>query len=71
MTLNEKADAVWEGMFIGDRVESNLRVQLYCVGNFYAEVYYESQGNDIIKIRGFTTTRLIEPYLHTIKLDLK
>jgi hypothetical protein len=68
MTISEKAAAVWEGTFIGDRPEADLFVQLYNLGTFYAEVFYNQQLNEIVKVRGFKSTRLLEPYLHRIKI---
>lgn len=68
MTLTEKASAVWQGTFIGDRPDGELFVQLYNLGAFYAEVFYNQQTNEIVKIRGFKSTPLIEPYLRGIKI---
>jgi len=68
MTKNEKLAAVWEGTFIGDRPEGQLFVQLYNMGTFYAEVFYNQEINEIVKARGFKTTKLVEPYLRDIKI---
>jgi hypothetical protein len=68
MTLKEKAAAVWEGTFIGDRAENNFKIQLYSMGNFFAEVFYNQDLNEIVTVRGFKTTRLIDPYLKNIKI---
>ncbi|MCQ6957244.1 hypothetical protein [Mucilaginibacter aquariorum] len=68
MTLPEKAATVWEGTFIGDRPEGELFVQLYNMGTFYAEVFYNREINEIVKVRGFKSTKLIEPYLKAIKI---
>jgi hypothetical protein len=32
---NEKAEAVWDGIFLADREENGLVVQLYSLGSFY------------------------------------
>ena len=69
MSINEKATAVWEGTFIGDRAEGDIKIQLYNMGTFYAEVFYDQHVNAIINVRGFKSTKLIEPYLSKIKLD--
>jgi hypothetical protein len=71
MTIQEKAAAVWEGTSIGDRPEGNLFVQLYNMGTFYAEVFYDQELNEIVKVRGFKSTKLIEPYLRGIKINFE
>ena len=63
MNQNERAEAVWKGTFLKDRVEGLLIVQLWNVGNFYAEVFYNPELNEIANIRGFKNSRLTEPYL--------
>ena len=68
MTLPENVAAVWEGTFIGDRQEGDLSVQLYNLGTFYAEVFYNAEINEIVKVRGFKGTKLIEPYLKAVKI---
>ncbi|MFD0767149.1 hypothetical protein ACFQZI_20005 [Mucilaginibacter lutimaris] len=68
MNINDKMEAVYLGNYIGDRLEASTVIQLYNMGNFYAEVFYHREKNEIIKIRGFKTTKLIEPYVKDIKI---
>jgi hypothetical protein len=68
---DEKANAVWEGTFLADRREEDLTVQLYSVGNFYVEVFYDAGLNKIVRFRSFTTKSLLVPYLAHIKFDLQ
>ena len=63
-----KAEAVWQGTFLDNRGEDQFKVQLYSLGNFYVEVFYEKQNNEIVRIRSFRTTRLLAPYLKKIKI---
>jgi phage gp29-like protein len=70
MNTQEKADAIWQGQYISSRIDGESTVQLYNLGSFYAEVFYDAKSNEIKKIRAFKTTQLIEPYLSNIKLSL-
>ncbi|MBD1365366.1 hypothetical protein IDJ77_16245 [Mucilaginibacter sp. ZT4R22] len=70
MTLDEKCTAIWQGEFIGDRKDGDNKAQLYSLGGFYAEVFYDPSTNTINKIRAFRSTNLVEPYLSGIKLSL-
>lgn len=39
MSKNERAEAVWQGLFLGDRTEGEFRILLYSLGSFYVEVF--------------------------------
>lgn len=45
------------------------RGNLYNMGDFFAEVLYNQETNDIQDVRSFRTTRNLEPYLDNIKVD--
>lgn len=70
LTETQKADAVWQGSFLADREENGLAVQLYAVGNFYVELFYDPLANKILSFRSFTTKNLLTPYLAHIKFNL-
>ncbi|UEG51363.1 hypothetical protein LLH06_10300 [Mucilaginibacter daejeonensis] len=63
MTETEQYDAVWGGTFLGDRKHDNIWVQCYSLGNFYVEVFYDSTGNEIKRIRSFSKVEQLAPYL--------
>ncbi|WP_354432485.1 MULTISPECIES: hypothetical protein [unclassified Mucilaginibacter] len=71
MAVSERMDAVGDGTYIGDRPDGKFFVQLYNLGSFYAEVFYDVENNEINSIRGFKSTKIIEPYLTHIKLNLR
>jgi hypothetical protein len=54
----EKAEAVWKGTFLSNRAEGNLTVQLYNLGAFWVEVYYDSQSNKIMRFNAFSGNRI-------------
>lgn len=59
----KKADAIMQGSFLADRKENRLILQLYSVGNFYAEVTYDPLANIILRFRVFEGTQQLAPYL--------
>ena len=66
----EQADIIWEsGVMIGKRTDAYYNVLLFQVEGFYAEIYYHSHFNVIIKIKTFSSTDQLEPYLQAIQLD--
>jgi hypothetical protein len=44
-----KAEVIMQGTFLADREENELVVQLYNVGSFYGEVYYDRLANRILR----------------------
>lgn len=69
MTEMEQADVIMEkGVKIGNRTDGFYSILLFQVGSFYAEIFYHSHFNVIIKIKTFSNTDLLEPYLQQIEL---
>ncbi len=52
-----------EGIFLDDREEGGVKVQLYRVHSFYVEVYYEPKTNRIVRFRSFKSTGQLAPYV--------
>lgn len=66
----EQADIIQEtGVMIGKRKDEYHNILLFQVEGFYAEIYYHSHFNVIIKIKTFSNTNNLEPYLQAINLD--
>ena len=70
LLLNEtdQGIAVWEGVFMTERIYKGMTVQLYAVGDFYAELWYNARQNRTVRIRPFSTRRLPESYWKKISL---
>jgi hypothetical protein len=68
MSETEQANIVWEGTYLGNRLEGQHMVQLYSVSTFFVEVFYDISNNRISRLRPFKSTRLLEPYLGVIDL---
>jgi len=69
LTETQKAEAVRHSIFLADRVENDLTVQLYAVSCFYVEVFYDPLANKIVSFRSFTSSNLLTPYLAHIKFN--
>ncbi|HZY39764.1 MAG TPA: hypothetical protein VFE53_24080 [Mucilaginibacter sp.] len=64
--MDEKgqADAVFtEEVYVDDRDEGGLKVQLYRLGSFYVEVFYDPVGNKISRLRSFKSSGQLAPYV--------
>ena len=53
--------------YIGDRYEGPIRIQLYAIGDFYAEIY--GDNTYLYKIESFKSLDRLEPYLDLIDLN--
>jgi len=57
------------GNFLTNRVDDyGRKINLYHVGKFFVEVYYNSKANAIVKFRAFKSSRCLEPYLELIEI---
>ena len=57
-----------EGTYIGKRKKNNQDLVLYQLDGFYIEIIYIEYRRFIQKIRCFSSTYLIEPYLEQINV---
>ena len=67
----EKAEVIWSGVFLADREENGLIVQLFSLENFYAEVFYDANANKILRVRAFTALSQLTPYLAHVKFNIR
>ena len=66
LDLNQKAEYVWQGSHIATRTDSEHRILLYNLGEYYAEVFYNAETNEIINIKGFRANSHLVPYMNKI-----
>jgi hypothetical protein len=71
LNVTEQAEEVWKGTYLADREENGLVVRLYGLDNFYAEVFYDTQTNKILRLRAFDALNQLAPYLVHIKFNLR
>jgi len=67
----EKSAFILQGEFLADREENGLVVQLYSVGSFYGELYYDPLANKILRWRAFEGTLGLGPYLAHIRFNTR
>ncbi|MDO3628571.1 hypothetical protein [Mucilaginibacter sp. BT774] len=59
-----KAGAVFtKELFVDDRDEGGLKVQLYRLNNFYVEVFYDAEANKITRYHAFKSVGQLANYL--------
>ena len=57
------------GELLGERLSQGAKVLLYQIDAFYVEVYYVTSLNKIDKMRSFSSTNLLKPYLEEIDIS--
>ncbi len=57
------------GNFIGIVQKGDLFAYLYCIGPFYAELYYNTTNILPVKVIAFDNVELVRPYLEWIDIS--
>jgi hypothetical protein len=52
-----------DGSCIAERKEADIQVLLFQLGNFYVEVFFTSDGDEVIHTKSFEGTEELGPYL--------
>jgi hypothetical protein len=66
---NDRAELVWQqGRFLAIREHMGCSVVLYKMPEFFAELWYSPEDNQIALVHGFKSHELLEPYLDSIDL---
>jgi len=53
-----------QGNFVDVRLEESLKVALYSHPEFYSEVFYNGDSNQIVRCRAFTSAVPLAAYIH-------
>ena len=70
LDFNNKADYLWKhGEFLVTRKTSVGSANLYSISDFFVEVNYDNEKNEIVDLRSFKSHKLLEPYLDYIDLE--
>ena len=68
--INKQADITWEnGVLLGFREEDNHHMILYRIENFYVEIQYHTNQNEILQIKSFISEGPLNPYLDNIDIS--
>jgi hypothetical protein len=66
----EQANVVWsKGVHLGERYNPEHKILLYQIEGFYVEVFYNPVSNAIKRLRSFSNTGQLRPYLEKIDLS--
>jgi len=70
LSKDEQGTVLWsQGRFLVNRATSTHKINLYALDRFYVEVWLKHGGNKIDRIRTFSSTNQLEPYLSLINFD--
>ncbi|RDV11866.1 hypothetical protein DXT99_23465 [Pontibacter diazotrophicus] len=68
--LDQRAEMVWQyGSYLAVRHDGGHSVVLYHMGEFFAEVWYSPEDNQVKTVRGFKSKTCLEPYLQMVSLE--
>ena len=63
-------ELLWSaGVLIGSRQDGFYKVLLYQIDSFYVEVFYQYFQGKMVKIKSFSDTDQLAPYLKSIDID--
>jgi hypothetical protein len=66
----ERARALWEkGVFLAERTVGYHKLMLYQLHDIYVEVAWHTHFNVALRVKTFTDTDLLAPYLEKISLE--
>ena len=69
LSEDEQSDVISKkGVLISVRKAEEYRILLYQIEGFYAEIFYHPTNN-AIKIKSFSSTENLQPYLSQISLN--
>jgi len=62
----ERPALLWEdGVFLDlSRREDGFKILLYSLYSFYVEVWYREEGNEITRLRSFSSTSQLDVYFN-------
>jgi len=70
LNLNDQAETTWQhGVLLDDRQEGKRYMILYRIDNFFAEIHYDQDMNEITGIKSFASDTPLQPYLDKIDLE--
>lgn len=57
-----------KGTLLGTGTEGEHVLVLYHMNDFFIQVRYSPEQDKLVQVQGFTSKRLLEPYLNSIEL---
>jgi hypothetical protein len=69
LSKDEQGTVLWsQGRFLVNRATTSHKINLYALDRFYVEVWLKDGGNEIDRIRSFSSSNQLEPYLSLIDI---
>jgi hypothetical protein len=69
LKLNDRAEAAWQANFLGGRSENGNQYLLYDLGDFFAEVVYTPDANQINSVQQFKSNEKLQLYCQDVDLS--
>jgi len=70
MPIDMQAETLWDkGVFLTNLIIGKMRCNLYSLSNFYVEVEYGKEENEILEFRTFKRGKRLEKYIDQVELD--
>ncbi|MCG8320203.1 MAG: hypothetical protein MI921_11920 [Cytophagales bacterium] len=70
LTIDQQAKFVkTRGRYLSIRENRHFLIDLYCVDDFFVELWYSPNSVGINQIRSFKDIKLLEPYLKNIDIS--
>jgi hypothetical protein len=69
LDIHQKAEIAWNATFIANRTDKEDNILLFSLGDFFVELYYNARDNEIITIRPFKNSKLLEPYSEGVDIS--
>lgn len=66
---SEQMEVIWEAPLIAERIDGDYKIKLYQVDSFYVETYKHIEHNVLKRIRCFSSTEQLQPYLNNINIS--
>ncbi|MDJ1497647.1 hypothetical protein QNI19_32205 [Cytophagaceae bacterium DM2B3-1] len=71
LPLDQKAELTWQsGTSLDCHIEQRHSLSLYALGDFYVQLRYDPQVNQIVDMIAFKDISRLSPYLDKITLPL-
>ena len=71
MSQQKQAEVLWmRGVYLElKRISGRFLVELFSLGAFYVELYFNRETEEPEFIRSFQNMGLLDPYLQTVEID--
>jgi hypothetical protein len=65
----EQIEVIWDSPNIAERIEGEYKIKLFQVDSFYVEIYRHIEHDVLKRIRSFSSTDQLQPYIGQIDVS--